>query len=145
MSASITVSPVWSGKLTGARSMMGGAGRSTELLGEAFGGAPDQVLARIAAEIAGESAARSEAQPIGLRNRDAVADIGEGDQAVDQVIAIGAPADDVQIEIELGGGEQGAAMAAQPPLTLSGRPRSSLASIFFTSSASGLNCSARRH
>ena len=81
---------------------------------------------------------------------DLVADIGEGDETVEQVIAVGAAADDVEIEIELGRRALADSIAAtaQPPLTACGglpRPRSSFASIVFTSSGSGLNCNARRH
>lgn len=103
-----------------------------------------------------------------------VADIGKGDEAVEQVQAVGAAADDVQVEIDLGGGEDGDSRAgqgfAQPPRSagwfgaagagvpgegaagvaeagVEGGPRpfSSFDSSGCTSSLSGPNCSARRH
>ena len=53
------------------------------------------------ASAAGFRAARPSAQRVGRRGGNPVADIGEGDQAVEQMIAVGAPPDDMQVEIDL--------------------------------------------
>ena len=110
--------------------------------------------------------AHRQRQRFGRRRGDLVADIGEGDEAVEQVIAVGPPADDVEEEVDLGGGEDGDRLArdwddaAQPPRSAGcagaggdgddagetgASPLSSLAWIGAISSLSGLNCSARRH
>jgi len=40
-----------------------------------------------------------------------VADIGKGDETVEQVVAVGASADDVQVKVDLGRGEGGDCLA----------------------------------
>jgi hypothetical protein len=114
------------------------ARRSTELARQQFSGTPDQVLVRILLRQCGAEGTRDRNGKLACRSdRDAVANVGEGDQAVEQMVAVGAAADDVKIEIELRRSEQ-----AQPPLTFdrtAPRPWSSLTSIVFASLASGLN------
>ena len=100
---------------------------------------------------------------VGRRGGHPVADIGEGDQAVEQVIAVGAPPGDMQVEVDLRRRERRphhrsptGVRPAQPPLAPAqppsraarrrrSRPCSSLASIGLISSSCGPNCSARRH
>ncbi len=115
-----------------------------------------------------------ERQRLGRRGGHFVADIGERDEAVEQVEAVGAAADNVQVQVDLGGREGGDRRAgegfAQPPRSagwfgaagvgapeagaagvaeagVEGGPRpfSSLVSSGWISSLSGPNCSARRH
>ncbi len=61
----------------------------------------DEVLARLAHERGGERAGDAQRKIGRRRRRHLVADVGEGDETVEQVIAVLAPADDVEIEIEL--------------------------------------------
>jgi hypothetical protein len=102
-------------------------------------------------------------QRVGRRRADRVADIGKGDKAVEQVIAVAASAGDVQVEVDFGRRERGDRTAgngaAQPPRSAGfcgagvagaeagtgARPWSSFASIGGISSFSGPNCSARCH
>src|SRR6266851_1675078 len=118
------------------------------LRGEALGGAPDEIVARRVAERGGVRAAHRQRQSRRRLGDDLVRRLGESDEAVKHVIAVGAAAHDMQIKIELR--RSGPALSHQPPRVddpeggLTG-PRSSLVSMVLTSSASGLNCSARRH
>jgi hypothetical protein len=133
-------------------------------------GAQHEIVVAEPGERPGFRSAHRQRQRVGRRGDDLVADIGKGDQAVEQVIAIRAPADDMEVKIDFGGGEGGDRRARrrglrQPPRSagLAGAagfgdagaaeagveggpsPFSSLASIGAMSSCSGPNCSARRH
>lgn len=132
--------------------------------GEPPGRAQHQIVVAEPGQCRGFRAGYLERQRVGRRGGDLVADIGEGDEAVEQVIAVAAPADDMEIEVDLGRGEGGDCLAgrrcAQPPRSAGdagaagagddagdtgARPWSSFASIAGISSLSGPNCNARRH
>lgn len=93
-----------------------------------------------------------EMQGLGGGKVQVVAQLGEADQAVEQVVAVRPPPDDVEIEIDLGprpkaerGGGGGLCRRAQPPLPFAPSPCCNLASMGATRSASGLKASARCH
>jgi hypothetical protein len=132
--------------------------------GEPTGGAHYQIDVIEPGQRCGFRPRYFEGQRVGRRGGYLVADIGEGDEAVEQVIAVAPAADDMEVKIDLGRGEGGDRLAGrrrtQPPRSAGevgaggageeagetgARPWSSFASIAGMSSLSGPNCSARRH
>jgi hypothetical protein len=81
--------------------MQRGAGSDRGALSEEPGGAQYQIVIE-PADCRRFRPGDRQGQRIGRHGGDFVADIGEGDQAVEQVIAVGAPPDDVQIKVDLG-------------------------------------------
>ena len=105
-----------------------------------------------AAQRRGEGPVDLEAERLCRAQMQLIAQLGEADEAVEQVIAVGAPSDHMEIEIDLGprpkaegwaGG--GLGRRAQPPLPFGSSPCWSFASMGATRSASGLKASARCH
>jgi hypothetical protein len=124
--------------------------RDPMVRGETAGGAQHQIVVAKPGERAGLGTADRERQGVGRRRNHLIADIGEGNEAVEQVVAVGAASGDVQIEIDLGRRELGKGRRAQPPRSVAvagggPRPCASLPSIGGMSSLSGPNCSARCH
>src|SRR6185312_937302 len=69
--------------------------------GEQLRRAPDEIVRVRARELRRLRSAYRQRQRRRRLGRDVIADIGEGDKAVEQVIAVRAPADDMEIEVEL--------------------------------------------
>src|SRR5262249_23104037 len=99
-------------------------------------------------EVVCEGAIDGEREIAGRCEGQLVAGGREGDEAVEQVVAVGAPADDVEVEVDLGGSgdakRRRRSSRAHGPEEL-GSPRSSFVSIGATWSLSGLRLRARCH
>jgi len=78
------------------------AARSRGPILQRAGGAQDQIVIIVAGQRRGEGAGHLQRQSLGAFARDLVADVGEGGQAAEFVIAVGALGADVQKEIDLG-------------------------------------------
>ena len=74
------------------------------------------------AEVAGEGAVDGEREAGGGLGLEQIAEAGEDHEAVEQVVAVGAAAGDVQREVDLGGGELASPAAAGSTVLLVGRP-----------------------
>ena len=79
----------------------GGALLQTTMLAQRVAGFQDQIAA-VERDRGGVSSGHAEFVPVGKGSLDPVAEAREHRQAVDQMIAVGAPAGDVQSEIDLG-------------------------------------------
>jgi hypothetical protein len=79
----------------------GGAERPAGLGGERARGLQNEVVIGGVQGVA-EGAVEGEREIGGRREFELVAGRSEGDQAVEQMVAVGPPADDVQVEVELG-------------------------------------------
>jgi len=114
--------------------------------GEAVDGGGDEAFAR-RPQRRRERPVDGEIERGGRGEREIVAEGGEGDDAVEQVVAVGTPALDVEVEVELrrrrlGDGRR---RHVRQPASRFGSPASSLASISGTSSGAGSRVSARSH
>ena len=110
------------------------------VVGQQTGGAQHQIVADFAGKARRLRSADFERQARSRLGDEVVADIGKGDQAVEQVITVGAPPGDVKVEVDLGRGKgrnRHRGLSRRRRARVTSRPRSSLASIGLISSASG--------
>src|SRR4029077_10227641 len=94
----------------------------------------------------GEGPVDREAERLGRAQMQLIPQLGEADEAVEQMIAVGAPSDHMEIEIDLGprpktegGAGGGLGRRAQPPLPFGSGPCWSVGSIGSTRAAAGLD------